>query len=925
MAVSNPLICNFNAGELSPLLYGRSDLDKYKNGCKLLENFIPLPYGPAKRREGTEYIGEILGTERVTYGDFSSSDGWVMGTGWAIVGGVATATPTASQMYRPTDCTPGREYLVTYTINSVSAGSVNAFLGGTALTSRTAAGTYIERAIYGSSAYAGFSKSSQFVGEIDNFSIREVNPINVLIAFEFSTIQAYILEFTEKQIRFYKDGGIILNDEGNPYTLETPYLEDDLASLHVTQSADTMYIAHPSYAPRKLLRYAHNEWVLATITFLGAPTKTITGADKTDPVKVYCPEHGLADEDQVSIWGVEGMTQINGYFVATDCKDSEFDLRGINGTGYGAYTGGGILLKIKRPITDATQANPVVITLAKHGFANGDRIRIFNVAGMTELNEVSFTVANRTEDTFELEGIDGTAYTAYTSGGDVCAWPELFEEEDHYPSSAEFFEERLIWVATNQKPQTLFGSKSGDYENLGIGAEDDDAFIYTIAAKGVNPIQWIAAMDKLLIGTKGGEWVMKSSGADEAVTPSNVSIKRESTWGSSNIQALVVNDVILFVQRGGTKIRELVYDFEDIRESGYVAPDLTILSEHITEGGITEIRYQQEPYSLVWAVRADGVLLLMVYERTHDVVGWARLTTTGKFKSVAVITTDTTDEVWVSVEREVEGSNRLYVERFGGDYCLDSFMIWDGGGTTDITDITKTDEEESKILVTAPSHPCEDGDHVRFAGVEGMATLNDYIYVVSDKTENTFLLKDNEGDYIDSGDYEDYTGSGTVEVVAKTFSGIEHLVGKEVDMVGEGYALEAATVESDGTLALEEYVGSLVLGLGCPAYLSPMDLEAGGQVGTAQGKIKRIHKAVIRFKDTQSCCVKTADGTWEEIEFRSDSDPADAPVPQFTGDKTVSVYPGDYGLSADITLGIFTPFPATIIAIFPELKTMDVL
>ncbi|MCD6149718.1 hypothetical protein J7J13_02945, partial [bacterium] len=313
MSLANPIICSFNAGELSPSLYGRVDLQKYFNGCKTLKNFIPLPHGPALRRPGTRYINEVFGREQVANGDFASDTGWTQGAGWTIGSGVATAADgTESALYRSGDCIEGREYFVTYTIDSVTTGSVRAYLGGTLLTARSTAGTFTERATFGGDdAHVGLLKADNFAGVIDDFSVMEVNPTAVLISFEFSTVQAYVLEFTEKQIRFYKDGGIIL-DGDDPYTLETPYLEDDLASLHTTQSADVLYIAHPDYAPRKLLRYGHTDWELTTITFLGSPIKNITGADKTNPVKVYCPQHNFENEDQIKIQDVQGMTEIKG-------------------------------------------------------------------------------------------------------------------------------------------------------------------------------------------------------------------------------------------------------------------------------------------------------------------------------------------------------------------------------------------------------------------------------------------------------------------------------------------------------------------------------------------------------------------------------------------------------------------------------------
>lgn len=73
-------------------------------------------------------------------------------------------------------------------------------------------------------------------------------------------------------------------------------------------------------------------------------------------------------------------------------------------------------------ITGATQANPVVITSAAHGFSNGDEVFIASVQGMVEINNRTFTVANKTTDTFELSGVDGSAYTAYTASGKLYGY-----------------------------------------------------------------------------------------------------------------------------------------------------------------------------------------------------------------------------------------------------------------------------------------------------------------------------------------------------------------------------------------------------------------------------------------------------------------------------------------------------------------------
>lgn len=90
----------------------------------------------------------------------------------------------------------------------------------------------------------------------------------------------------------------------------------------------------------------------------------------------------------------------------------------------------GEVLETAQNITGATATNPVVVTCAGHGYSNGDEVYISGVAGMTRLNGRYFLVENVTANTFELSSINGTpingtAYSAYSSGGTVARVYEL--------------------------------------------------------------------------------------------------------------------------------------------------------------------------------------------------------------------------------------------------------------------------------------------------------------------------------------------------------------------------------------------------------------------------------------------------------------------------------------------------------------------
>ena len=141
--------------------------------------------------------------------------------------------------------------------------------------------------------------------------------------------------------------------------------------------------------------------------------------------------------------------------------------------------------------------------------------------------------------------------------------------------------------------------------NIGGTVADDDAIIYTIASNQVNAIRFMTATRTLIIGTAGGEFTVSGGSVDTAITPTNILIKKQSNHGAANVDAIAVGNATLFLQRAKRKIRELAYNFD---VDGYIAPDMTILAEHISEGGLTQIAYQQEPNQIVYATRGDGEL-----------------------------------------------------------------------------------------------------------------------------------------------------------------------------------------------------------------------------------------------------------------------------------------------------------------------------
>jgi hypothetical protein len=226
-------------------------------------------------------------------------------------------------------------------------------------------------------------------------------------------------------------------------------------------------------------------------------------------------------------------------------------------------------------------------------------------------------------------------------------------------------EQRIWWAGTTREPSTLWGSEIDNFESFKVGAVASDSVKITLAASEGNRITWMhSQQNSLLIGTTGDEWTVSAADVSSAISASNLEAKRQSSYGSKYMRAVIVNDVLLFIQRNGRKVRELVYE---LNKDGWVAPDLTLLAEHITSGEITEIAYQQQPDAVLWCVRGDGTLIAMTYERDQKVVGWHRHTIADNalVESVATIYGNgTEDEVWMVVKRSVSGADYRTIERF---------------------------------------------------------------------------------------------------------------------------------------------------------------------------------------------------------------------------------------------------------------------
>jgi hypothetical protein len=727
----------------------------------------------------------------------------------------------------------------------------------------------------------------------------------------------------------YVSGGVF----NRVYEISTPYLTNDLFEIKTAQSADVVYICHPNYKTKKLSRTGHTSWTLEDIAFTNGPfldhnttdTKLTASAIKGNGITITASSiEGINDN-------VGFLASDVGRFIHLGFHIGHARITSINSTTQ-------VVADVIEPLATTDPSELSKDTEAGATTIEASTIKNFPDTGTIVINDEEITYTGKQTSaplafTGCTRGANGTTAVKHYQFDKIFnkaieATDDFalgaFGETTGYPSCVTFFEQRLVFAGTNTQPQTLWFSRSGDYENMSENYHgeiaDDDAIVYTIASNQVNAIKFLSSSRSLIVGTTGGEFAVTGGGTDDAITPTNILIKKQSNNGVADVNALQVGNVTLFLQRAKRKIRELAYNFD---VDGYVAPDLTILAEHVTESGINQMSYMQEPNQIVWCVREDGQLVGMTYQREQQVVAWHRHIFGGVFgtgnavcESVATIPTDDKEyQTWVIVKRTVNGVTRRYIEyinEFDFDEndntsfnFLDSQLGYVGETTTLNTTINTT--ASSIILTSATSFPSS-----------GSIKIDDEIITYTGKSTNTLTgcSRGTNGTVAAS-----HTSGVTVYRLVSLISGLNHLEGHIVDVLADGTVHPSRTV-SAGAISLNAPYNSVKVGLPYTSILQTMRLDAGSQDGTSQGKIKRVFDITVRLFETVGVEIGPDLDHMETIPFRSSSVPMNEPVPVFTGDKELE-FRGDYETEGFIYLRQTQPLPLTILSLYPRLITND--
>lgn len=914
MAKATPFKGNFNAGELSPRIDARTDQVKYGGGCSILQNFLPMVQGCLIRRGGAYYMAPVKNSSNRTWLQkflFNVTSSYVLEFGDLYIRFYTNRGIVSDVTANITGVTQANPAVVTV---ASSAGLAN---GKT---------IYIQSVV-------GMTRLNNQYYKISGLSGNTFNLVDIFGNTVNSTLfSAYTSGGTASQI----------------YEIVSPYATSDLTDsqgnfrLKFKQSEDVVYICHPSHPVQKLSHIGNTNWTIAPAAIVNGPFQTLN-SDKTKNVYlsgVYAQAvtgtadngsgliritvastTGLATGNTVEVVGVGGTIEANGQWIATvvdathiDLQNSKFTNAYVSGGNVSGREGTSVVIHASANLFASTDVGalfyiqqPVVNTLTQWQpgltISNGQRVRagIYTYIALNGGTSGNITPTHSSGTAYDGSASTGvnwlfedagygilqiSAYTNqqqvsatlmvpppntnYNSGVQSFLWAYgLFSATNGYPEVVDIFRDRLIFNVGIQQA----GSVTSDYLNFSplINGQVQANSGYVITLPTSNPSRSMSAQNALIVYTAGEEIAVGEVDVSQPLSPTNIQARVQTKHGSRLVDAVQIDFVTMFVSRTGQQLRQSIYNWAI---NGYMAEEMTTLSEHIPKGpdgkqGIVQMAWQQEPDLLLWGCTTDGRLVCFTYNRDQEVMGWhnhpiggsdAAAPLAGKGFTNAVVESvcsipspdGTQDDVWMVVKRTINGHEMRYVE------LLQPYF----------TDV------QANI---------------------GMA-----IYMDSALT---------------------YAGPPTTII-----GGLDHLIGQTVDILLDGAVHPQRTVSATGSITLQSPTKNVAqIGLPCPAVMQSMRIEAGSQLGSAQGATKKIVKIFFRLLNSLGIKFGSPDGTLDEIQFRTASDSMDTPVPLFTGDTNRQDYPYGYETDGIVKVLCDTPLPCTLLGFRAEVDVAETI
>lgn len=674
------------------------------------------------------------------------------------------------------------------------------------------------------------------------------------------------------------------------YELDSPFSAGDLAALHFEQYRDVVKITSTAFPPYDLTRLGEADWTLTeadisefsqgpavtsgsssttgTAEVIFAVTKVLEdGSESTigDPFKLENIVNYTATEGAVSVnWSAAAdAVSYNVYrSIVSTVEDLSFgsELGYVGKTQGTKFTDPNIVPDFgKSPPINRNPFAPGAITSIRvtnggTGFTSAPTVAV--TGGGTGFAARAIIDGGKVVNVLILNG--GTGYTAPTvsfsggGGSGAAATATARATTGTYPSLSAIFQQRQLYAASLEDPITIWGSQIGRFSNF--NASDivlgTDSYEFTLDASGVSPIRHLFPMrGGLLAMTAENIWLLNGGGDNRTLTPTNALAEPQTYTGVSELRPLRVGSSILYTEGKGYAVRELLYnEFSRV----YSGQDRSILASHLFGPGktIKAWGFQESPYKVVWSVREDGALLAFTTVPEEEVFAWTPCGTQGRFTDLAVIREGTEDRVYLMAERFINGRWQKFIERMDlrqfsnleDAWCVDcalDYPLQTPAGTVTVF-------AEGYATIEGGSFLGTEGRVLRLAGgiweitsaVAGRAELQGRLAPVSwvPETGNAYT-------------FPTPSGKWTLTAPVSSVGGLHHLEGAAVSVLADGNVLSRRVV-TEGTITLDQPASRIIIGLPFSCRAKTLPLIAPGE--NIEGKRKRIVAVSMRLNNSRA-------------------------------------------------------------------------
>lgn len=694
---------------------------------------------------------------------------------------------------------------------------------------------------------------------------------------------SYMLEFGDKYIRFIRLGGYVAipgghvpiagnnaANVGGYMEITTPYLAEDLKALKFNSANDVLYITHPSYPPKQLRRLGLYDWNFADMNFSphpAGPTLTsvvwinnLVPADNYTPEPVptfYMVSATMADGTETIAsgpWGVNADTAHRRLWVEINWN----------------------------PVGGAVQ---YTIYKGKNG--------IYGFIGYT-------TGTNYADRNYA---------PAYDT---VPLSKELTFPAGEYPAVSAFYKQRMAYGRVKSQPQALWFSKPMIFTSLrtSIPSQDDDAIKATLVGETSHTINHLMQLKKFIVFSDTSEWVITTEN-NQALTTATLNPVIETSYGSDpNLVPMAIGERILFIQNITGAVLDMGYEYTS---DAFKADELTrLVRDLFKKKRIEAWDYAAFPFNILPCVLNDGSVNVMTYVREHEIWGWSTMSTQGKYLDFAAVPEFDHDGMYYQVERVVGGVKTYFIERTEVNFNehIDDMVYLDCAITyksfLPYTAINIINED--LLTVTVPGNTYAVGNELQIEDADFNKLRITVTNVVGSVVTGTPARQKFP---------EEFSATGNVFRCVSTITGIDHLEGQEVTVLGDGKVVSELTVVG-GAINLPFRVARAHVGLSFEAEIQTLDIDDPRAVG--QYRFRAVNSVIINLLNSRGVYAGSShsDQPLSVIEPRNTENMFEANEP-LNGPYEIPSHVA-WEMNCGVTVRSIDPLPLNVLNIVPDVE-----